>query len=790
MAKQLINNEEIMAKQTLNNGDSGFDFRNKINENITELYDTTVKNTGNQTIQDTITFESAPVVPDATLPQHPVTLNQIPKIKNESKYQIAKSSNLIVTHLSNGIRINSVGTVNHVVYTPAGGYYTIAEQSVDITPAKLVYLSKSATEDVRLDEKINYAGGNVYIRSRDRLSWNNNTNIDGLPVLGFVSGVNTWSTPHASLKIFTDEKVEDIITDSKYVIAVPSSGITVAKVPTGINIKVTGSPTIVLTAGGGYYSIADTDETFASNHRIVYLSTSATEDIPLNPLITDAGGSVYLRSQLRATWKSIQQKTNFPVIGFASVGWESKYKAFDITINTDSRYLQMEQEGILPAISKMQSPIIAGLSSFVEKNSKRRQDVTVVQTGDSISTNAYASARSDAAYRPPLMTDLSLPSRLEEKLRWREQQYRRYDAKTIAGGATSVFTEILGGGAATNITQEDATWGFTAGSNFYYALTRCIDSATNAGVSFTYPANMRRCNFIYHSDFKFAAATTVAVTQGNGLVEVWNGAAWVEANGYSFSAKEDGTLLNDATYGNYHKDVYQKRLKMRSLTNLTEKTITIQNSGVGRFGYWGIEYSPKEYMFTYINASKGGHNIAKLRLFESWMVDDFNPDLILQQCCIINEQCQTGLKSGYPANTSPVAFASKFETYYDDLVTTKQYLVVPYILFVGMQAGIVDEATGEWGSGYIAGYGEITISDYIGHLAEMYRAKNAPFINCFNQFLAIAEQKAKNEGTLNIFTSAILGSAATGNTFTSDSVHFNDYGNEIAFRLIDKYLSF
>ena len=31
-----------MAKQTLNNGDSGFDFRNKINENTTELYDTTI----------------------------------------------------------------------------------------------------------------------------------------------------------------------------------------------------------------------------------------------------------------------------------------------------------------------------------------------------------------------------------------------------------------------------------------------------------------------------------------------------------------------------------------------------------------------------------------------------------------------------------------------------------------------------------------------------------------------------------------------------------------------------
>lgn len=45
----------------------------KINENTTELYDTTVKNTGDQTIGGVKTFTTAPVVPDAMLPQHPVT---------------------------------------------------------------------------------------------------------------------------------------------------------------------------------------------------------------------------------------------------------------------------------------------------------------------------------------------------------------------------------------------------------------------------------------------------------------------------------------------------------------------------------------------------------------------------------------------------------------------------------------------------------------------------------------------------------------------------------------------
>ena len=116
---------------------------------------------------------------------------------------------------------------------------------------------------------------------------------------------------------------------------------------------------------------------------------------------------------------------------------------------------------------------------------------------------------------------------------------------------------------------------------------------------------------------------------------------------------------------------------MRSLTDLSEKNITIQNIGAGRFGYWGIEHSPHEFMFFYIASSIGGQALYGMSFYESWRVDAFNPDLVLQQCCIINE----GLISGETASPviTPENFTQHFEGDYDRLIG-KGYLVMPYIV--------------------------------------------------------------------------------------------------------------
>lgn len=432
-----------------------------------------------------------------------------------------------------------------------------------------------------------------------------------------------------------------------------------------------------------------------------------------------------------------------------------------------------------PTISFSDSPIESQLSIFVEKYLTRNSDVTIVQIGDSISTNLnFASPVSDQKNRPPLITEKNINYFLENKLRWKEQSYFRFDNEEL-------FFNNAGGGTIEDISVDDTAWGAT-GNAYYLPLTRVMDGGTNAGISYLFPSGMRRCDLIIHTDRLWADTTEIEISGGDGRVEVFDYASetWVEANNYTFSAKEPDTLVSLGFY----RDQYQKRIKMRSLVDLGDKGITVKNIGAGRFGYWGIEMSPREFMFTYICASKGSHNIFMLRRYEEWMVDAFNPDLILQQTCIINEQAQTGVNPTYPAVISPEDFSQNFANYYDGLIA-KGYTVFPYTLFAGLQAGIVHEDTGEWGVGTFENKA-LTIVDYTDALHNMYNEKKAPHVNFFNDFLKIAYSKTEIDGIDNIFTSAIEGSGVDGDTFTIDGIHFNDYGESLGWRLLEPFFNF
>lgn len=441
-------------------------------------------------------------------------------------------------------------------------------------------------------------------------------------------------------------------------------------------------------------------------------------------------------------------------------------------VGTVDKNLDLQNRGLLPPKDYTQSKYIDSINGFVEKYRKRESDVTLVEIGDSISTDlGYTTPNPNASTSPPFMTEMNINTAIESKLRWKEQKYKRYDV-------SGTFTEILGGGTSTVINTDDA-WSLV-GSSHRFPLTKVITGGTNAGVSFVYPSGIKRLGFIHHTDFKFATQTQVTIAEGNGLVEVFDETdeTWKEANGFIFTAKESSSLLPSGIY----KDQDQKRLELRSLSNITAKNVSIKNIGTGRFGYWGIEYSPKEFMFKYIASSIGGTNIFQFRKFEEWRVDSFKPDLILQQCNIINEAAQAGGDTAYPPERTPQNFRNVYETYYDALIA-KDYLVFPYILFVGLQGGIVNPSTGEWGVGTFAGK-EVTIDDYIGQLSDLYQSKNAPYMNCFYQYLDIAYNLARQQGTNNIFASAIYGTGINGTSFTIDSVHLNNYGQEIAKRLL------
>jgi hypothetical protein len=132
---------------------------------------------------------------------------------------------------------------------------------------------------------------------------------------------------------------------------------------------------------------------------------------------------------------------------------------------------------------------------------------------------------------------------------------------------------------------------------------------------------------------------------------------WVEANGYTFSQLEpeityletfnymDPATLTEKTMTNYQvkgNTTYQKRLYMKAVARgVSDKSITISHTS-GRFLYWGVEWSPREFMVTYINAARGSHSSAistantALNHYQDNEIWTFKPDLFLTEDPIHN----------------------------------------------------------------------------------------------------------------------------------------------------------
>ena len=421
---------------------------------------------------------------------------------------------------------------------------------------------------------------------------------------------------------------------------------------------------------------------------------------------------------------------------------------------------EVSQNRYIPQKNAIKTPYYDYLKPFIQKYYARTSDVTIVQIGDSISTDLnWTYKRPDANERPPFCTEYNVNSYLEEKLRWKEQKYRRFD---YAG----VFTETLGGGTS-SVKETDDKWG-TVGASFYYPITKVIDGGSNSGVTFKLPMNNKRISLILHSDQLFAPQTKVVIAEGNGKVDVWNGSAWVEANNYTTSFQETSNPIV-GQIEQFYMDNAQRRLKFRN-KDLAEKTITVQNIGSGRFGYWGIEYSPNDYLFNYICASKGSHSIARLQQYETWMVDSFNPDLVLWQMPILNEGFGVDDR-GFDSSV----FGAKFLNKYNALVG-KGYLVLPYILWAATYSEFVD-TNGNFLNGLANGKIVSPFAD-VANIMQSFTTNDFDVINLFDRITEIAIDKAEIEGG-NVYSSALVGSGKNGNTFTIDGIHLNKLGEDI-----------
>lgn len=438
---------------------------------------------------------------------------------------------------------------------------------------------------------------------------------------------------------------------------------------------------------------------------------------------------------------------------------------------------------------------------------RKDKDLMVCGTGTSITSRgvtAHTTERADAPYRPPLLDLNNFSSLIWDVMKWDDQQYRRFDVDGF-------FTET---GAFETATQ-NADWD---DSLYRKGVTRLSTGACS--VSFDVPDDAWQFNFIYRTDGSGSEACSISIAEGNGKMEVFNGSAWVDANGYTFSMRQNPVILPSVTVPRTSSDstprqtetltdyqiggntTYQKRLKMRcksgSIDSIgTTKTVTI-SSASGHFMYWGVEWSPREFMITYNNSARGSHNISyasefALQHYQDNDIWSFKPDLIFSENPVHNSG-----GGGAPAN---------YKTCYFDNVSYDFFFNPdnPISLVSRADANGIDPDDLEWvifNTSMCWNFGGITDD---GHLKVVLNLDGFAITGMDAQMLSNLALAATNKGIIinavkywvdscfKLFgdlKTATVGSGKTGNTLTDEGSHWNDKGSRLFTRCIEGVFDF
>jgi len=442
--------------------------------------------------------------------------------------------------------------------------------------------------------------------------------------------------------------------------------------------------------------------------------------------------------------------------------------------------------------------VASKIPKFREHWIKKDEDLVVVMTGTSLTARSseHHSLLEDATSRPPLFHSNNFASHAWDELKWEGQKYRRFD---YAG----VFTETGTFTSQSNIVDWDD-------GPYRYGLTRYADGGAN--VNFVVPIDAWQFNFIYRSDKFGSEACTVDIAEGNGKMQVFNGTSWVEANGYVFSMKETEKFLSNITVPDPHtanattydfasykiggNTTYQKRLKMRCKsatidTRTTTKSVTISTVS-GRLLYWGVEWSPREFMTTLINAARGGHSMTIssdlcLQHYQENELWSFKPDLIFTENPIHNSGGGGGNFASYVAGywgsiTNNFFFNSASVISLETRATANGISGLEWVIY---------NSTITWNFNGIDADGNLIISeDQSGRMitaldAQMatheWLKENKPNVISINAVKYWVNSANKIYGDLK---TATLGSGKYGDTLTNEGSHWNDRGSRLMAKCI------
>lgn len=452
---------------------------------------------------------------------------------------------------------------------------------------------------------------------------------------------------------------------------------------------------------------------------------------------------------------------------------------------------------VFPVKDSFALELIKKCPKFVDAMKNKFKDVTVVLTGTSLTQgNLYASIRDDATTRPPLLHTKDLASHVFDNLinLWYGQKYRRYDHEDLQ------YSESVWEVTNDLIVDNEHIWD-DRGEN-KNGLTKTTASA-NASVSFIVPADAWRFNFIYRTD-SLGGNCDIVIAEGNEKMEVWNGTAWIEANGYTFSMLEPPET---DTKGN---TCYQKRLMMRckdketgGINSIGEtKAVTIsKGNNSSNFNVVGIEWSPREYMFTVINGARGSHQWGlggraskNLEYFQDSDIWEFKPDLILAEITVIN----WGGSTVNAMNSDPLTFVNAakrayFNEFNDDaksLYETSNHYQDCEVIFYGDTVSGATVYDAAWDVNGNPKFGVVSVpadpSDTrnVGRVKtnfENYDAVDA-YMETKTEYIyrpATSIFKAVCEKYWGNYRAGFTASGSNGKTLSKDGTHLNDNGAEL-----------
>lgn len=413
--------------------------------------------------------------------------------------------------------------------------------------------------------------------------------------------------------------------------------------------------------------------------------------------------------------------------------------------------------------------------NFIQHFTQKDKDVAVVLIGTSLMTNLYTLARTDITSRPPLLGHYNFASYLWDKLsaRWKGQQYRRYDYTkdgSMFFTKTGTFYVVPG---LVEWDDYDRRYGWTEYSD-----------TPNASVSWIVPAEAWQNNFIYRTALN-GGDCTVSILQGNGLMQVWNGTAWVEANGFVFTMKEPPVTL---TKGN---TTFQKRLKFRcksaTINSIgTAKNITITNNGSGRFMWWGGEWSPREFMLSLLDAALGSfawrdpNEELSLISHQDNDIYPFNPDLLVAEVTEIN-------LGAYTFSVIPSRTPSFYTNIHEEWIfnasnplsmkaKTGNFSSIEVLFFLStpsINGDGFDPVTGDEKFAINSAGKAQSIIDNWDFASGYMKSKGVNYIDMFSYF---REYSISTYGSL---YKGMVRSGDTGSTLTTDGTHYNYNGDQL-----------